>query len=452
MGVERVVGSMFSGCSSLTDITFGSGVTSIGDRAFAYCTSLESITIPDHITYIEESAFVNCSALETIDLGNGVTDIGARAFTNCTALTSVTLPDNVVNLYTGAFSNCTKLESVKIGNGIFVIYAGTFDNCTSLSDVKIGSGVKTIEYYAFLNCSNMKNLVLPDTVTYIDDYAFDYDPVESTPANVTVWYLGTEEQKNNISIGYCNNNLTNATWHYNVTMTQDGDKQTYTCGDCGETYEFTIAEVPEAELPKVQIEFKDISSTSWQYTAAKYAVEKNLMAGKGTDAEGRIKFDPNNYITREEFVQVLYNAEGKPSVEGVVNRFPDVKNEWYKNAVLWANSMNIASGMGNGNFGVGKNITRQDLAVMLYKYAAMKTFSLSANAGEIDQYADGNMVSDYAKTAMNWAVTNGIMSGKGTAGEPISTFRLDPTGTATRAECAAMLKNFMENVWVDEKQ
>ena len=189
--------------------------------------------------------------------------------------------------------------------------------------------------------------------------------------------------------------------------------------------------------------FADVSVGSWQFSAVNYAVERNLMAGKGKDGNGSIIFDPNKPISREEFVQVLYNAENKPSVS-IANKFPDVgNNAWYKNAVLWANSKNIANGMGNGNFGVGKNITRQDLALMLYKYAALKGLDLTAPTGEINKYADGDKVSGYAKTAMNWAVKNGVLSGKGAAGADISTFHLDPTGTATRAECAAMLKNFM---------
>ena len=190
--------------------------------------------------------------------------------------------------------------------------------------------------------------------------------------------------------------------------------------------------------------FNEIGSSGWQFTAAEYACEKNLMAGKGTDAYGRIVFDPNSPITREEFVQVLYNAEGKPAV-AVDNKFPDVGNTaWYKSAVLWANGNNIANGLGDGSFGIGLNITRQDLALMLYKYAALKGLDLTAETGRIDAYADGSKVSGYAQTAMNWAVKNGILSGKGEAGKPLSTFRLDPAGTATRAECAAMLRNFME--------
>ena len=196
-------------------------------------------------------------------------------------------------------------------------------------------------------------------------------------------------------------------------------------------------------LGKVQgVSFADIDETSWQYQFAQYAVKNGLMAGKGTDGSGNIKFDPNSPITREEFVQVLYNAEGKPAIS-IANPFPDVADGgWYKNAVLWAKQNDIASGKGNGNFGVGENISRQDLAMMLYKYAKLNGYSLAATEGLINGYADGDMVASYAKTAMDWAVSNGIMSGKGTAGQPLNTFRLDPTGIATRAECAAMLKNF----------
>ena len=189
--------------------------------------------------------------------------------------------------------------------------------------------------------------------------------------------------------------------------------------------------------------FADVKESGWEYYFVKYVYENGLMAGKGSDTNGKIIFDPNKEIPREEFVQVLYNASGKPAVS-IENKYPDVKNAWYKNAVLWANANDIANGKGNGDFGVTESISRQDLALMLYKYACLNGYDLTVNIGEINKYADGKRVSNYAKTAMDWAITKGIMRGKGKTGEDISTFKLDPTGTATRAECAAMLKNFMD--------
>ena len=108
------------------------------------------------------------------------------------------------------------------------------------------------------------------------------------------------------------------------------------------------------------------------------------------------------------------------------------------------NENNIANGYKTGEFGISDNITRQDLALMLYKYAVLKGYDLTATDGLIQQYADSAKVSNYAQNAMNWAITQGIMSGKGNKGEDISTFKLDPTGTATRAECASMMMKLLE--------
>lgn len=183
--------------------------------------------------------------------------------------------------------------------------------------------------------------------------------------------------------------------------------------------------------------FEDIKEGQWWVNAVQYAYDNNIMSGKGN------KFEPAVALKREEFAQVLYNHSGKPGVS-IENKFPDVKNTWYKNAVLWANENNIANGYKTGEFGVGDNISRQDLALMLYKYAVLKGYDLTATDGLIQQYADSAKVSSYAQNAMNWAITQGVMSGKGNKGEDISTFKLDPTGTATRAECASMMMKLLE--------
>ena len=296
------------------------------------------------------------------------------------------------------------------------------------------SGTGTVEKdpagYApwYTSSAFVKRVIIEDGVTGISDGAFD------KCINLQeVFFYGTQAQKDSLTMGNSNEALLNARWHYGAKTFLLGSQTVRQCSCCN-GYHYQDASVNV---------FADVSNTSWQISFAIYACQKGLMAGKGTDTYGRVKFDPNSPITREEFVQVLYNAEAKPAVT-ISNKFPDVSNTaWYKNAVLWANSRNIANGLGNGSFGVGKNITRQDLALMLYKYASLMGLDLTAEAGRIDVFADGDMVSGYAKTAMNWAVTRGVLSGKGSAGADISTFRLDPAGTATRAECAAMLKNFM---------
>ena len=183
--------------------------------------------------------------------------------------------------------------------------------------------------------------------------------------------------------------------------------------------------------------FDDVNDEQWWYNAVQYVHENNIMAGAGDS------FRPTDPVTREQFVQVLYNHKGKTAVT-MENKFPDVDvSQWYKSSVLWANENGIASGNGDGSFGVGQNITREALALMLYKYAKMNGFDMTAKESAIEGFADTANVSSWAQDALNWAVTQGIMSGKGEKGASKSMTRLDPQGNATRAECASMMKKLL---------
>lgn len=206
-----------------------------------------------------------------------------------------------------------------------------------------------------------------------------------------------------------------------TTKTTDGEK-TFTCTVCGHE--------KVEKIPKVEEVFSDVQENKWYTPAVQYVYENGIMVG------GNNKFDISGKLTREQLVQMLYSIEGKPRVN-INNPFGDVKEgAWYYNAVLWAKQSKVASGSGS-NFGVGKKITRQDLAVMLYAYADYKGFDKTTDNSAISGFADANKVSSYAKNAMNWAVTQGLISGKGGN-------RLDPTGNATRAECALIIMNLLE--------
>jgi len=184
--------------------------------------------------------------------------------------------------------------------------------------------------------------------------------------------------------------------------------------------------------------FTDVKAGAWYVKAVQYVYDREIMIGKGE------KFDPNTVITREEFAQVLYSHMGKPAVSGT-NTFPDVKaNAWYYKAVLWAKNSQIVAGYGNGKFGVGDPITREQMALMLYKYAKLRGFDISVTSGATNGYPDTSKISSWAKTAMDWAVTQGIITGKGQSGAPKSELRLDPIGGATRAECATMMMKLLQ--------
>ena len=165
------------------------------------------------------------------------------------------------------------------------------------------------------------------------------------------------------------------------------------------------------------------------------------MSGKGD------VFQPNTPVTREEFAQTLYNHIGKPDVNTAPenNPFPDVKAKgWYLKAVIWAKDNEIVTGYGNGRFGVGDKITREQLAQMLYKYAILQEYDLELTEGASNGYLDSSKRSGWAHTALDWAVSQGIINGKGTAGAPKSEMKLDPKGNATRAECAQMVMKLLQ--------
>lgn len=143
-------------------------------------------------------------------------------------------------------------------------------------------------------------------------------------------------------------------------------------------------------------------------------------------------FGANDYLTRAQLAQILHNLEGKPIVNYLM-RFADVPvSAWYAEAVRWAAAEGVVNGYGNGMFGPNDKITREQLAVMLWRYAGCP----AATDQEL-RFTDAAEVSDYALKALRWAVERGIINGY--AGG-----RLDPQGRATRAQVAQMLMNFSE--------
>lgn len=175
--------------------------------------------------------------------------------------------------------------------------------------------------------------------------------------------------------------------------------------------------------------FEDVDSDEWYYNAIKYVYEKKIMSGKNAST-----FSPNEKLTRAMLVTMLHNMEGRPYVAGI-SKFSDVQNtkEWYYVAIKWASANNIISGYSNGKFGPNDQITREQLAVILNQYCIYKGKYKSLKA-DYSKFTDSNKISDFAKWGMNWAVGNKIING--------SNGKLNPQGTATRAEAAAMLSNY----------
>ncbi len=385
-----------------------------------------SVDIPEGVVRIEDRAFSDCSRIVEIELPDSLESIGVYAFGDCHALKKIIIPANVKDVGSSPFGNCSQMTEiiVETGNTVYASVDGilytkdleTLIRCPeAIPTVKISNKAKKIVMEAFFARRIADVIIVPENVEIIEGLAFsaaDCTDFVILNKNCTLGGGGVFDRTEATIYGY-----------------KDSTTQEY-----AEKYELPFKYIEECPF----MIFQDVAEDSWQFKGIKYVYDNNIMSGF-TAAE----FGTNEKLSREQFVQVLYNNSGKPAVN-IENEFPDVKNAWYKNAVLWAKENGIANGQGDGTFGIGKNITRQDLAVMLYKYAKLKGYDLTATDGLIEQYADDNKVSGYAVDAMNWAITQGVITGKGKKGEDISTFNLDPAGTATRAECATMIMKLLE--------
>ena len=172
--------------------------------------------------------------------------------------------------------------------------------------------------------------------------------------------------------------------------------------------------------------FQDVRQNDWFASSVEYVTGKNLMNGTSTTT-----FSPNENMSRAMLATVLYRMSGETAKAG--SSFRDVSSSaYYAAAVNWASNKGIVNGTGANVFSPNANITREQLAAMLYRYAGEPSVSADLSA-----YTDAVSISPYAEKAVEWCVAEGILSGK-------SATSLAPQDTATRAECAAMLQRFAD--------
>lgn len=177
--------------------------------------------------------------------------------------------------------------------------------------------------------------------------------------------------------------------------------------------------------------FHDVQSGDWFYEAVQYAYDNGFMNGVSDT-----QFAPQTNLTRAMMAAVLYNLEdGSAATSGTFN---DVESgQWYADAVNWAAEHGIVNGYEDGTYRPNDNLTREQMAAILHNYAHYKGYALNATA-DLTQFTDADQVSVWAENVVKWAVGADLLHGVGDN-------RLSPTGTATRAEVAAILMNFCEH-------
>ena len=204
----------------------------------------------------------------------------------------------------------------------------------------------------------------------------------------------------------------------------------------GATYTVTLDQSSEIQLadnltdtfqPAAGGTFTDVPATHWAAGAVEFVTSQGLLQGTGTST-----FAPGQPMTRAMLVTALWREAGSPVVNYAMD-FDDVdEDQWYTEAVRWAASEGIVTGTGKG-FSPDAALTRESLAAILFRYAGGQ-----ADADQLGSYADGAGVSAWAREAMNWAVAQGLITGK-------SGGRLDPGGTASRAEVSAILMRYVQS-------
>lgn len=424
--------SAFRNCTSITSVAIGTGLLTIPDYCFFQCKSLQTLTIGKNVTEIGYSAFLECIGLHTINWGSKLKQISGAAFQGCSALKSLTIPDTVTTMHYDAFEDCSGIVSLTIGKYVTSIPSGAFAGCTGLKEVIIPESVIHIEGSAFSECSSITKIYLPVSLQTVASYAF------KECNNITdVYYEGSTSDWSFVSVNtYGNKSFINATMHYNhylhdyksvvtyPTATKNG-YTTYTCKLCGYRY-------------VAQYTFPDVRNTAWYYNAVEFAVREGYVSGYKNG-----NFGPADAITRQDFVVILARIEGvNLSKYSGKTSFKDVPaNSYYAKAIQWASSTGVVAGYNSTKFGVGDELTREQLATILYRYAQKKGCNMSVSSASMNKlkgFSDYSKSSSYARTALAWALQNGVIGG-------LNETTLGANRTANRAQVAQILMNISKN-------
>ena len=189
-------------------------------------------------------------------------------------------------------------------------------------------------------------------------------------------------------------------------------------------------------LQKKELPYVDVVKGDWFYDGAYY----NYFAGTMTGTDPT-HFSPYATLVRAQFATILYRLNGEPKVE-YETRFPDVPDgQFYSKAVIWAAEAEVVTGYtDSGYFGTNDPITREQMVTMMYRYADHMGYEFEEPA-DISKFTDADKVTEFAEAAMKWAVGNGIIEGKENED---GSWRLDPQGNTSRAECAIIIQRFMK--------
>ena len=496
-GVTGIPDACFQGCTALTDMKLPATVTSVGHNSFTGCKALTDVrcygappTVEPagaaehsfepaivtihynpamnwtldadgtwhgykvsskgaclHTGYgtSEHTVPATCGAdgrIETVCSNCGeviatkvIPATGEHTWDNGKVTTEPTEKDPGVMTYTCVICSMTKTSPIPAtGEHTFVFTKNIAPACTT-------------EGYDLYTCSDCgateKRNVKPALGHKWDDGKVTTEPTEKDPGVMTYTC---------VICGAIKTEVIPATgphihdWDDGVVTTEPTETtpgiRTYTCKSCGKTKtELIPATGPvvcpgDATCPSHR--FTDVPGPSrWEHKGIDYCVARGLMAGVGAKT-----FSPNTTSTRAQIVQILYKLSGDTTdYSKYYTPFTDVKrSDWFYNAVAWAYDHDIVKGTGEHTFSPDAPIQREQMALILYGYAAKYAPSCLGGAVPIGSFPDAGSVSNWAYAAMSWAVGNGLISGSESNGVSY----LMPKSSATRAQVSAIMMRFCQ--------
>ena len=487
-GITAIGNAAFSGCSGLKQVNLPSTLAKINSSAFYKCSSLRSITIPENVEAISDYTFAYCSALEHVELSAGTKTVSDSAFNGCSSLKEIVFPETMAEYGLGntkTFQDCASLTFFEVPSGVVRIPAAGFQNCKSLKGLVLPSSVKEIYANTFDGCDALTDIWFAGTEEQWHQITVSDWESNAALRTATIHYQHSHSFTDHVTAPNCISG--GYTTHacecgkveiLNVTQ-PDPDAHTYggwtviqpaACGTAGaekrvctvcgaeetreiaalehvfgawktttaadcetagkETRSCTLCGVEEQrEIPVLSCPseaYQDLSTSAWYHKSVDNMIRSGYMVGVGAG-----RFAPDMELSRAMFVTILYQMAGEQPTE-TETAFTDVSADaWYAPAVAWAFANGIVSGTSETTFSPNVPATREQIVTILMRYSGAAEPETDVLGG----FQDASAVSDFALPAMNWAVANGIISGRGNG-------MLSPKDSATRAECCQIIAVF----------
>ena len=424
-GEETLTATVAPTNATNKNVTWESSNTSVATvDATGKVTAIGAGTATITVTTVNQSKTATCEVTVTaatvpvtgVTLSQTQASLYYNRTPNTLTLTATVAPDNATNKAVTWTSSNPSVATVE--NGVVTALArGTAVITATAADGSGASASCTVTVSSYLPPANPNYRI---TVEATQGGTVTADPT-AAKAGATVTLTPVPDRGYQVGAVAVTDRFGNA-----VAVTEQADgTYTFTMPNGQVTVTVTFAEAP---LP-----FPDVTEGDWFYDAVRYAYETGLMDGVGDSL-----FAPNSETTRAQLVTILYRLAGEPEPGGD-SGFADVAaGTWYTDAVAWAAQNGIVNGVSDTEFAPGDDITREQLAAILYRYAACQGYDVSQRA-DLSGFGDASSISGYAQEALSWAHAQGLVLG-------FEDGSLRPQGTASRAQIAAVLMRFLAAV------